>query len=142
MNGKGFGLFDLVVTSFLILVLAGFGVGYLEQIGEQHRLQLASQSLLSTLSMARGLSIAKNLGVEVRIHPDRSQYALLPVDTEEELWRQFPRGVELTQFPDPPITFYSRGTATPSGTFTLVNSAGTMQVVVALSGRARWERVD
>lgn len=141
MQCRGFQMMELTLVCALISLTATWGIGHLQEIREQQRLETACQSFLTRVSSARTLAVTRNLPIQVRIHPDRKRYSMSSVDEEPVDWIQLPRGVRFSQFPRLPVTFRSRGTATPAGSFTIASYRGEVQVIVAVSGRIRWRRL-
>jgi Tfp pilus assembly protein FimT len=105
-----------------------------------HRLQTACESLRADVWRARVAALAGNIPVTVQIREDGQAYSIVE-QGETPAWRELPQGVKFTSYPKKNVTFYSRGSITPAGTYTLANTAGVIQVIVAASGRSRWERI-
>ncbi len=116
------------------------GLSILNGIAEQHRLHLAGESFLSAVMAARFQAVTKNLAIQVRVHANGTQFGVAVKDSEPQFWQDLPSGVEFSKIPRKPPTFYSRGYASPAGTFILENSRGQVRVIVSVSGRVRWER--
>jgi hypothetical protein len=96
---------------------------------------------MSDMWRARVASLAGNLPVSIEVRDDRSAYSVVELG-ETPAWRELPPGVRFSECPKAKITFYSRGSVVPGGTYTLSNSSGALQVIVAASGRFRWQRVE
>lgn len=140
MNERGFSLVDLLLTCLLTGTVLTVGLSSWENFSAHHRLQTASQSLMSDLWRARLASLAGNIPVSVEVRPDRSAYSVVELG-ETPAWRELPNGVSFSDFPKK-ITFYSRGSVVPGGTYTFGNGSGRIQVIVAPSGRVRWQRLQ
>lgn len=141
MHERGFSLVDVLMTCLLAGAVITVGVTSWDSLSANHRLQTACQSLTSDLWRARVASLAGNLPVSLEVRFDRSAYAIVELG-EAPTWRELPRGVRFTDCPKTRITFYSRGSVVPGGTYTLSNGSGSIQVIVAASGRVRWLRVE
>jgi Tfp pilus assembly protein FimT len=140
MREKGFNFLDVTLSCLLLSTLAVLGIVTLDGIADQHHLQAATQSLVADLHQGRIAAIAGNLPCTVQVRADARAYSLTEPG-EVPFWRELPRDVRFSQFPTRNVVFYSRGSATPAGTYTLSGPAGQIQVVVAASGRCRWARV-
>jgi hypothetical protein len=132
----------MVLVCALIGSGSTLGLSVLKKIAEQHRLHLAGESFSSAVMAARSQAVAKNLATQVRVHRSRRKFGLAMKDSEPQSWQDLPAGVEFSKVPRKPPRFYSRGYASPAGTFLLENSRGRIRVIVSLSGRVRWERVQ
>lgn len=140
MRAKGYTLFEITLWCLLMGTLSTVGLSVGEGIRDQQRLHLAGESLVSAVSAARFDAMTKNLALQIRVHPERNQFTVALKDDEPDLWQNLPRGVVFSKIPSRPITFFSRGSAAPAGSFTLENQRGQIQVIVSLSGRVRWKR--
>lgn len=141
MNCRGFQMLELTLICVLVALTTTWGIGQLSETREQYRLESACQNFLTRASSARNLSMTRNAAIQVRIHPDRRRYAMTPEGQEPGTWISLPEGVRFSQFPRSVVTFRSRGTATPGGSFTISSYRGNLQVIVAVSGRIRWRRI-
>ncbi|MEE8348447.1 MAG: GspH/FimT family protein [Acidobacteriota bacterium] len=137
---KGYNLFEVTLWCLLTGTLSTIGFSMIEGIRDQQGLHLASESFLSAISAARFEAMSKNLAVQIRIHPSQDQFALALRNKEPDLWQSLPKGVSFSRVPSKPITFFSRGSAAPAGTFILKNRRGQIKVIVSISGRVRWIR--
>ncbi len=140
-TARGYSLLEMMLVCALIGSGSTLGLSILNGIAEQHRLHLAGESFSSAVMAARFQAVARNLATEVRIHKGRRKFGLAVKDSEPQFWQDLPAGVEFSKMPRKPPRFYSRGYASPAGTFILENSRGRIRVIVSLSGRVRWERV-
>ncbi|MFB3905926.1 MAG: GspH/FimT family pseudopilin [Acidobacteriota bacterium] len=141
MRERGFSLVDLMVTCLLLGTVVGIGLNSWDTLSTQHRLQSACQSLISDLWRARVASLAGNLPVAIEVRGDRAAYSVVE-HGETPVWRELPPGVRFSDHPKTKVTFYSRGSAVPGGTYTLENPSGKLRVIVAASGRFRWQRLE
>ncbi len=141
MHEKGFSLVDTLLTCLLVGTVLSVGVSSWDTFSAHHHLQTACQSLMSDLWRARVASLAGNLPVSIEVRSDRSAYSVVELG-ETPAWRELPRGVRFSESPKTKITFYSRGSVVPGGTYTLSNISGSVQVIVAASGRVRWQRIQ
>jgi hypothetical protein len=137
---KGYSLFEVTLWCILTGMLSTTVITVVEGIRDQQGLQMAGESFVSAVSVARFEAMTKNLAVQIRVHPGRSQFSMALGRDKPHLWVNLPRGVSFSKVPSKPITFFSRGNVAPAGTFTLTNERGQIQVIVALSGRIRWKR--
>ena len=139
---RGYSLLEVMLVCALIGSGSTLGLSVLDGIAKQHRLHLAGESFLSAVMAARFQAVARNLATEVRVHASRKKFGLAVTDSEPQFWQDLPAGVEFSKTPRKPPRFYSRGYASPAGTFVLENNSGRIRVIVSLSGRVRWERVQ
>ncbi len=141
MHERGFSLVDIMITCLLVGTVVSLGLSSWDGFSAHHQLQTACQSLMSDLWRARVASLAGNLPVSIEVRGDRSAYSVVEFG-ETPAWRELPPGVRFSECPKTKITFYSRGSVVPGGTYTLSNSSGALQVVVAPHGRLRWQRIQ
>ncbi len=139
-TARGYSLLEVTLVCALIGSGSTLGLSILNGIAEQHRLHLAGESFLSTVMAARFQAVAKNLAIQVLVHASGKKFGVAVKDSEPRFWQDLPAGVKFSKTPRKPPRFYSRGYASPAGTFILENSRGQIRVVVSLSGRVRWER--
>ena len=142
MSARGYQLFEVMLVCSLLGLLSTLFVPMLQGIADQEKLHAASQMFRSTILNARSQAIAKNSALRIRIHQDRRKFAIASRGKEPTLWRDLPGGVEFSRIPRSLPTFYSRGTASPAGSFILSNNCGRIVIVISVSGRVRWERLD
>ncbi len=140
-TARGYSLLEVMLVCALIGSGSTLGLSVLNEIAEQHRIHLAGESFSSAVMAARFQAVSKNLAILVRVHPSRRKFGLAVTDSEPQFWQDLPTGVEFSKIPRKPPRFYSRGYASPAGTFILENSRGRIRVIVSLSGRVRWERI-
>ncbi|MDA2929210.1 GspH/FimT family pseudopilin [Acidobacteria bacterium AH-259-O06] len=141
-NARGYNLLEVILVCGLVGSVSTIGLSSLQGMGEQQRLHVAAESLLSTVTGARFQAVSKNLAIQVLVHADHRKFAVVVKNEEAAIWQSLPRGVTFSRVPRKPPTFYSRGFASPGGTFTLTNRCGRIRVIISLSGRVRWERID
>ncbi len=139
-TARGYSLLEVMLVCGLIGTGSTLGLSISNGIAEQHRLHLAGESFLSAVMAARFQAVAKNLAIQIRVHTNGRKFGVAVKNTEPSFWQDLPSGVEFSKTPRKSPTFYSRGYASPAGTFILENSRGQIRVVVSLSGRVRWER--
>lgn len=142
MNSKGYQLLELMMVCSLLGFLSTTGLPLLQGIAEQEKLHAAGQAFRSAVAAARSQAIAKNSAVRIYIHKDRKSFATAGRDDQPNLWQNLPDGVEFSSLPTNLPTFYSRGTASPGGSFILRNSRGELSIIISLTGRTRWERIS
>lgn len=141
-NHRGFTLPELALVCGIMALTSTLGFSWLAGILGQQRLQLAADSFLSTAISARYQAVTKNLATQIRVHPDLQQFAVAAKDQPPLLWQKLPKGVAFSQIPSRSPTFYSRGFASPAGTFILSSGHGSVRIVISLSGRVRWQRIS
>jgi type II secretory pathway pseudopilin PulG len=136
---KGFQLLELSIVLLLVGLSAGLAVQGFVGITDHYDLEVARRQFVSDLSKARALSMSRNLAIEVLVNPNSSGYALHPAKgASSPMWTSLPEGVAISASPSLPVTFRSRGSVSPAGSYTLLGSAGEIRVIVAVSGRIRW----
>ncbi len=142
MRSKGYQLFELMLVCSLLVSLSTLFLPFLDGIADQERLHGAGQAFRSAVATARYQSVAQNRAIRICIHEDRKRFATAEGEQEPALWQELGRGVTFSSIPARLPTFYSRGTASPGGSFVLTNPAGQIRIVVSVSGRIRWERLN
>jgi hypothetical protein len=142
MEERGFQLLDCMLVCLLLGGTLSIGVASLDGVFERYRLQWAGYLFATEISTLRSTAVGRNSPVSVSVSPSRTQYGFASRGEEPTLWRRLPRGVVVAGQPTTPVTFYSRGNAVPAGSYVLENSEGQMRVVVAPTGRVRWEVVE
>jgi Tfp pilus assembly protein FimT len=141
MHERGFSLVDVLITCLLVGTIVTVGLNSWGNFSAYHRLQTACETLMSDLWRARVASLAGNLPVSIEVREDRSAYSVVE-SGETPAWRLLPSGVKVIECPKTSMTFYPRGSVVPAGTYTLSNTSGAVQVIVAASGRFRWQRIQ
>ena len=139
---RGFNLLELIVGCGIVASLSAMGFFALQEMSQQQALYSAGAFVQSALSKARFQAVAKNLAVELRVHPNKGEFTLIEKGDSPQLWRTLPEGVVFSRVPTRLPTFHSRGYASPSGTFILQNPSGQIRVIISVSGRVRWERIE
>ena len=86
-------------------------------------------------------AVGFNYPISVEVSDSMDQFGFVGRGDITICWIPLPTGVRFTQIPKKQITFYPRGNAAPAGTFHLENSRGSVKVIVAVSGRVRWEKL-
>lgn len=142
MNAKGFNLFEAMLVCSLVGLLSTLALPLLDGTVEQARLHRATHAFVSALSTARYQAVAKNAAIRIHVSTGRKQFALAEKGEVPRLWQELPRGTQFSSIPTSSPTFYSRGTASPGGSYILSNSAGQIRVVISPTGRVRWERIN
>ncbi len=136
----GFQLLEMMIICALIGLLGTIGWGNFRHIREHYQLRMGCAHFVSLLSQCRLQAVSKGLPLEVRIHPDRGHFTIAPEDEPARLWRALPAGMKFTSIPKKRLTFYSRGTAAPAGSFRLENRTGQIKVLITPTGRIRWQQ--
>ncbi len=137
---RGFSLIDLLLTCFLIFLLAGLGVPFLHGLAAEQKRMAACDLLVSALAKARALAISRNTPVRLLAEPS-GRFALQAGARDSPVvWRQLPAPVRFLKTPRRPVLFHSRGTASPGGSYLLGDEEGSLKVIVSVSGRVRWTR--
>lgn len=142
VNAKGYQLFEVMLVCSLLGLLSTVFIPLLDKIAAEDKLHASSQVFRSTLLNARSQAVAKNSALRVHVHQDGKRFAIARRGEEPAMWRALPKGVQFSRIPANLPTFYSRGTASPAGSFVLSNGAGQILIVISVSGRVRWERLD
>lgn len=137
---RGFSLLEIVLVCGLVTSVSTLGLSIMQAIDEHQKLQLAGESLCSAVAGARLQAVTKNLALQLQVHSNRQQFSLVVRGEAPTIWQTLPKGVQFSQIPGRPVTFYSRGYAAPAGSFVLTNRSGLIRVIVSPSGRTRWER--
>ena len=131
----------MVLVCALVGFLANLGFSSLRHLTEENDLWLAADSFLSTASTARFLAVARNLPVQIAVHPDHVRFTLVHKGDQPRTWNRLPGATRFTSVPQKLPTFYSRGFASPAATFVLGNGKGQIRVVISPTRRVRRERV-
>ncbi len=140
MKDRGFQLFEIAVAISLLLTLAGWSALGTRRFLAEHRLHAACLSMVSAAAAARSMAITRNTDIRLATRSLSREFGLTPRHSEPSSWKSLPPGVRFASVPTRSVTFHSRGTAAPAGTFRISNEAGTLGIVIAVSGRVRWFR--
>jgi Tfp pilus assembly protein FimT len=139
---------ELLVVLAVIGVMAVLGYPYVLSYLQAAKLRAGAQELASVINGARQLAIARNTLVCVTIVGNQAAYrtnvsaacgggaVFVGVNTNSDGTIPLSNDIEVTGAAAN-VVFTSLGAASPAGTYTVRNpqSGGTMQVVVAASGR-------
>ncbi len=137
----GFQLLELMIVCALIGLLGAIAWGNFQRLREHYELRMGSAQFVSVLSQCRLQAVSKSLPLQVRIHRDRNHFTITPEGEPPRLWKALPRGMKFVRIPKKTLTFYSRGTAAPAGSFLLENRTGQVKVLITPAGRIRWQQV-
>lgn len=137
----GYQLLEVTLVCALTTLILTFGWLNWQSLRDHYFLNSGRLQFLAAASQARQLAVVKGFAVQIGVNSDRMGFALAIPKEEPTFWRKLPQGVRFDSIPARPLIFYSRGGAAPAGTFLLGNRSGQIRVVVAPSGRIRWERV-
>jgi len=138
---KGFQLIELMIVCLIFFTIAGIGAGTVWNWIEAYRLENAFRLFSSQISEIRTLAIGLNFPITIEISDTRHKFGFAGRTEETLVWLSLPRGVKFTETPTKQVTFYPRGNAVPGGSYYLENLKGCVKIVVAPSGRIRWERL-
>ena len=134
---QGFSLTELVISLFLMGVLAGMmGVSFLHQ-SPKYRLKKAVWEIHSRLNYARYKSIYK--GEKYKVSFDTNGYTVTKFNESEGQWKNDMRNlcegvfIEATNNP----IFHPRGTVSNLASITISNSWGKYKISIAISGRIK-----
>lgn len=133
-------MLEVTLTCLLIGFLASMAWPAYQQVRDQWRLSQGSQLFLSLLEQGRSAAVGRNLTVQIQVSDDGGRATMTPQGEEAGHWLTLPRGVRTVRRPNRKVSFFSRGTAAPGGTFVLGNAAGRVRIVISPAGRIRWER--
>ena len=142
MAKRGFQLLECLIVCLIIGLLSGIGGTWIQNLVDEYRLFQSARLLSNGLAQARAVSISHNLAVRVDVDKVKAQFGFATGSQRPNQWHQLPVGVRFLSEPRRPLTFYSRGSIVPSGTYRMTNRLGTVKVVVAASGRIRWEAIE
>ena len=140
MRHRGLQLFETAVAISLLLTLAGWSAFGARRFLAEHRLHAAGLSMVSAAAAARSMAVTRNTDIQLAARSGSGEFGLTPRHSEPSNWKSLPPGVHFASVPARPITFHGRGTAAPAGSFRITNEAGTLRILIAVSGRARWSR--
>ena len=137
----GFQLLELTLLCGLLASILALGWSGWHGLRERHCLEGGRLEFLAAATQARHLAVIKGVAVQIGVKSDRRRYTLAVPQEASLSWRQLPQGVHFDSIPGRVLTFYSRGSAAPAGTYLLGNRSGQVRIIVAPSGRIRWKRV-
>ena len=138
-SAHGYQLLEVTLTCLLIGFLASLTLPAYQQVRDHWRLSQGSHLFLNLLEQGRTAAIGRNLTVQVRVSDDGGRATIAPEGEEAGHWLTLPSGLRVVRKPNSEISFYSRGTAAPAGTFVLGNTAGRIRIVISPAGRIRWQ---
>lgn len=138
-TSRGFQLIELMIVVALAVLGVGFAGASIVRIASSHRLDFGVRTFVSELSSLRARAVTGNRPMSVQIDGTGTRYGFGSPGDLPRSWTQLPAGVRFRGQPLRPVTFYSRGSAVPAGSYLIENSAGTIKVIVAASGRIRWK---
>jgi Tfp pilus assembly protein FimT len=141
MEVNGFQLIELMIVCLVCLVIAGIGIGQTSKWTEEYRLEHAFRQFSSYLSEIRSLSIGYHFPISVEVSKSGKMFGFSGKNEKTNCFLPLPEGVRFIDYPKNKVTFYPRGNVAPAGTYKLENQSGCIKVVIALSGRIRWERL-
>ena len=139
MRSNGFALVDAILALAVILMVGSIGWAGWRALVDSWRVRAAAEGLVSEFCRIRATAVQANRPFSLLISSDGCSYAVVRPGESRRQWYRWPEGVRCCARPLQPVTFYSRGTAAPAGTFVLEAPAARARVVVAVSGRVRWE---
>ena len=142
MSEKGFQLFECMIICFLLSLLAGVGGASYSQLVARTRLERAGQEMMGCLGALRAAAVNRRLSLSVTVDDNGMRYGFGPRGEEPTAWRHLPPGVQIVNRPASSVTFYSRGNAVPAGSYLLANEAAQWRLIIAPTGRMRWEHLE
>lgn len=135
----GLTLIEVLILLSLSAILAGLGVSALSHLQRYVRLERACREFTSSLEEARRRAVGGNLPMEVAISLGANAYGLALPGEAPDGWRPLPTGVYFSSMPRRAVTFYTRGSAVPAGSYTLHLRDTSVRIVISAAGRVRWE---
>jgi Tfp pilus assembly protein FimT len=138
----GFQLIEVLITCLFLGLLATFGVGSLTEIADRYRLETSARLIANGLSAGRTQAVCRNLALEFRVDVAANRFGIAAPGDQPETWGSLAKGVSFVQIPGRSITFYSRGSVVPAGSFVLGNGEHRIKIIMSPGGRVRWERID
>ncbi|MBI4444380.1 MAG: GspH/FimT family protein [Acidobacteria bacterium] len=141
MPQHGYQFFELLVVCLLLSVVAALFFPQLEGIADQEKLQSAARNVVSSLAVARVSAISTNTPVSFLVEEQGTKFSVSAIGASP-LQQSLPEGIVFESWPQKNVIFYSRGNSAPSGSFVLKGRRGRLKIIVAASGRIRWERMD
>lgn len=130
----------VLVCGAIVLVMAVPG---LEKIQEEWALWSAAHLVETSLFWGRMHAISTNCPLRFEVDQGGRRVHWEDAETGEVLENSrwiLPGRTGITGMPRRPLRFYPKGTAAPSGTYTVEGSAGKYRVIVAITGRIRSRR--
>jgi prepilin-type N-terminal cleavage/methylation domain-containing protein len=142
MNKKGFTLIEVVLSLFLLAILAGLTSISFLHTGPKYRLQKAVWEISSRLNYARYNAIFN--GVKIRIRFENSAYSVEYYEENQEQWvrkdHNFLEGVTIRANNSP--VFHPQGTVSNLASIYISNSWGEYRISIAISGRIKSVRTQ
>jgi Tfp pilus assembly protein FimT len=139
MKANGFQLFECMMVCLLVAVLGGLGGISLGKLLGRSRLESAAQEMIGHLGALRAAAVSRKLSLAITVGETGRSYGFGPRGEDPAAWRDLPPGVQIVDSPGSSVTFYSRGIAVPAGSFLLANEVGRIRLIIAPTGRMRWE---
>ncbi len=142
-SAQGTGLVEVLVVLVCGSVILASAAPGLVTIQQEWALWGGAHMVESSLFWGRMHAISSNCPVAFEVDPDGHGFHWEDAETGERLDNFFwllPGGVRITSSPRRSLRFYPKGNAAPAGTFVVEGSAGKYRVVVALTGRIRFQR--
>ena len=143
-TARGFTLIELIVVIALIAILTAIAVPSYQTFMVRSRLKGAARQVMSDLMNARMMAVSLNQKVKVHVESDGHTYKIWS-DANNDGTVADNEGVNISKdvhqdYYDVTLTgnytiFNPRGAASPPGTVTVTNSAGSKSIAVAISGR-------
>lgn len=137
-RSKGMTLIEAAIVLGLVAVVSGLAVERFGGTVATWRLQSAAELVAGELTRLRVRAIAALGPSFLQVAEGGESFIAVEADREVRSYR-LPRGVRIRAPTSRAITFYSRGSAVPAGSYLLENKAGRIRVIVSPMGRVRWE---
>ena len=134
---QGFTLLEATLVLLLLVVTAGWVASSARSWIDRYRLLQTTRGLVTDLQAARQQSVLTGISHGIIPEEPGFRYAIVrSSDTLSLRATALPAPVGLR---GPDIWFHPRGNAAPAGSLRVESGEHSMRVIVAASGRVRWE---
>ncbi|MBC7361770.1 MAG: type II secretion system protein [Candidatus Aminicenantes bacterium] len=137
----GFSLLDTTVALSIVAVLLLVGSSF-KINNKKHQLNQAVEKVCSNLSLARFLSVYRQVPIKVSFNQNFCELA--EFDSQNSFWviksRQLLEGVEVSANNSP--VFYPQGTVSNLASIKVSNDSGLYLITIAITGRVKVSQID